>query len=85
MVVRFGAVDVGVRRAALGGGVLGITAVLAGAANQIPGFSPRSGCWGTPRWIEDFLYGVGSDLFALSVVSVMWFIYRSQKGIADAY
>jgi hypothetical protein len=34
--------------AAFSGGVLGVAAVLGGAAFQGSGFSPRSGYWGTP-------------------------------------
>jgi hypothetical protein len=56
--------------ATFGGGVLGVTAVLAGAAFQVSGFGPRSGYWGT-HWIRSFLYGVGNDAVALTVV---WFV-----------
>ena len=51
--------------AAFGGGILGIAVVLAGSAFQVPGFSPRSGYWGT-HWLDGFLYGVGSDTVALT-------------------
>jgi hypothetical protein len=59
--------------AAFGGGVLGVAAVLAGAAFQVSGFSPRSGYWGT-HWLRCFQYGVGSDAVALTVVCIIWFV-----------
>ena len=59
--------------AAFVGGVLGVAAVLAGAAFQVSGFSPRSGYWGT-HWFRCFQYGVGNDAVALTVVCVIWFV-----------
>jgi hypothetical protein len=59
--------------AAFGGGVLGAAGVVAGAVFDVPGFSPRSGYWGT-HWIDSFLYSVGSDTVTLIVVCVIWFV-----------
>ena len=65
--------------AAFGGGVPGVAAVLADAAFQVPGFSPRSGYWGT-HWLDGFLYGVGSDTVALTVICGIWFVLGAVIG-----
>jgi hypothetical protein len=65
--------------AAFGGGILGIAVVLAGSAFQVPGFSPRSGYWGT-HWLDGFLYGIGSDTVALTVICGIWFVLGAVIG-----
>lgn len=65
--------------AAFGGGILAIAVVLAGSAFQVPGFSPRSGYWGT-YWLGSFLYGIGSYSVALTVVCVIWFVLGAVIG-----
>jgi multisubunit Na+/H+ antiporter MnhB subunit len=56
------------------GGILGVAAVLFGARANTPGFCVRDGFWGT-HGIGGFLYALGNDTAALSIVAAIWFLY----------
>ena len=56
------------------GGFLCAIAVLVGNELGIPGFSGRTGFWGTNS-LNSMLYSMGSDTAAIMTVCAVWFVY----------
>jgi hypothetical protein len=53
--------------------------VMLGKWCEWPGFSVRSGYWGT-YFLDDLLYSMGNSDDAVKVVAVVWFIYGAGIG-----